>query len=429
MSTRRIKVPALARVEGEGGMAIRLRDGQVAEVKLNIFEPPRFFEGLLRGRDFREAPDITARICGICPIAYQISALGAMEAACGVTVGGQLRELRRLIYCGEWIGSHVLHIFFLHAPDYLGYPDVIRMAHDHPALVERALRMKQAGNAIVRLLGGREVHPINLRVGGFYKLPTRAELGGLVEPLRAGRELAADAVARLAELPRPRFERDYELVALRHPSEYPFMADRLASSQGVDIGPEGFEETFEERQVAHSTALHARVRGRGAYLVGPLARYSLNFDRLSPSARQAARAAGLGPTCRNPFDSIVVRAVEVLHAFDEALGIIERYQPPDQPALPVTPRAGVGYGWSEAPRGVLYHRYEIAADGSILSARIVPPTAQNQASVEGDLAAYAQDRADLPDDELTYQCEQLVRSYDPCISCSTHLLRLDLRRE
>jgi coenzyme F420-reducing hydrogenase alpha subunit len=427
---RVIKVDYLARVEGEGGLHIKLKGDTVTSVQLRIFEPPRFFEAFLRGRDFREVPDITARICGICPIAYQMSSCHALEQACGINVEGPLRELRRLLYCGEWIESHVLHFAMLHAPDFLGYPDAIAMAKDHPEIVQKALKLKKAGNDIVNVLGGREIHPINVRVGGFYRLPTRRELQRrLTDQIEEARAIALEAVSWTASLPCPDFEQDYEFVALRHPDEYPFNEGRLVSNKGLDLPISEYETYFAEEHLEHSNALHSSIRARGAYLVGPLARYSLNFDRLSPGAQEAALAAGLERECRNPFKSIVVRAVETLYACDEALRILASYEQPDQPAVPVEPRAGIGHGCTEAPRGILYHRYRLDSSGAVLDARIVPPTSQNQRTIEHDLWQFAARNLDLPDDRLTWQCEQIVRNYDPCISCATHFLKLSLERE
>jgi sulfhydrogenase subunit alpha len=427
--TRTVKVDYLARVEGEGALYVKIRGDEVTDVKLKIFEPPRFFEAFMRGRNFREAPDITARICGICPVAYQMSAIHAMEAACGVEVGGQIRALRRLLYCGEWIESHVLHVYMLHAPDFLGYQDAVRLAKDNPAVVERGLQLKKVGNEIVGFLGGREIHPVNVRVGGFYKLPTKREFEPLAERLRWAREAALETVRWAATLPFPDFERDYEFVSLSHPDEYPFNEGRLVSNRGLDIDAREYEEHFVEEHVAHSNALHSRIRERGAYLTGPLARYNLNYEKLSPMAREAAREAGLGTECRNPFKSIVVRAVETLYACDEALRVIEAYERPDAPYVDVQPRVGVGHAITEAPRGSLYHRYSIDESGAILDARIVPPTSQNQKTIEEDLSAVVPKLLHLSQDELTWRCEQAVRNYDPCISCATHFLKLEVERE
>jgi coenzyme F420-reducing hydrogenase alpha subunit len=426
--TRRIEVSALARVEGEGALQIRLNGAQVTDVKLRIYEPPRFFEALLRGRRFDEAPDITARICGICPVAYQMSAAHAMEAALGLRVEGPLRALRRLLYCGEWIESHALHVYMLHAPDFLGYASGLEMAADHAAAVQRGLRLKKLGNQIVRVVGGREIHPVNVRVGGFYRLPARAELLALGEELRWAQDAALETVRWVAGFRFPDFERDYEFVALRHPLEYPMNEGRLVSSRGLDIPVDAYEDHFLESHRPHSNALHSVLRERGAYQVGPLARYNLNFDRLSARTRQAAGEAGLGPTCRNPFQSIVVRALETLNACEEALALVEAWQPVGPAALEAVPGAGLGHGCTEAPRGILYHRYRLDERGVIAEAKIVPPTSQNQKSIEEDLWQLVPRHLDLSKDELTWRCEQAVRNYDPCISCATHFLKLELEQ-
>jgi sulfhydrogenase subunit alpha len=428
MARRTIEVGRLARVEGEGALKVVVHDKAVASAELRIFEPPRFFEALLRGRAYSEAPDITARICGICPVAYQMSAVHAMEDALGVVVTGPLRDLRRLLYCGEWIESHSLHIYMLHAPDFLGYEGAVEMARDHPEAVRRGLALKKAGNAIMSLLGGREIHPINVRVGGFYRTPRRAEVQALADQLEWAREAALETIRWVARFDFPACERDYEFVALRHEDEYPFNEGRISSSSGLDIAPAQYDAYFEETQVERSTALHGHVRGGGPYLVGPLARYNLNFDRLSPLARSAALEAGLETTCINPYRSIVVRAVEVLYACDEALRLVDAYHEPEQPAVPVQPRAGIGHAATEAPRGLLYHRYRLEADGTIAEARIVPPTSQNQPSIEEDLRRFITDWLDLSDEKLRHRCEQTVRNHDPCISCATHFLRLEIER-
>jgi sulfhydrogenase subunit alpha len=424
-----IDVGALARVEGEGALHVRVRDGRVDDVKLEIYEPPRFFEALLRGRPAGDAPDITSRICGICPIAYQVSACRAIEAALGVEVGELVHALRRLIYCGEWLESHGMHVFLLHAPDFLGYPGAIEMARNgHEELFERGLSIKGAGNALMAAVGGRAVHPVNLRLGGFFRAPTRAELAPVAEKLKLAREELVETVRWAAALPFPDHEVDFELVAMRSDGEYPIEKGRLASSGGLDIEASEFEQHVAEEQVPHSTALHARLRERGRYQVGPLARYGLNSELLSPIAREAAAEAGLGAVCRNPFKSILVRSVEMLYAADEALRLIDSYEPPAPPAAEFELGPGSGAGWSEAPRGMLWHRYELADDGTIAKARIVPPTSQNQASIERDLHEFVESHLDLSDEDLGWQCEQAVRNYDPCISCSTHFLRVRIDR-
>jgi sulfhydrogenase subunit alpha len=428
--TRRIDVSELARVEGEGALHVRVRDGRVDDVRLEIFEPPRFFEAMLRGRPAADAPDFTSRICGICPIAYQVSACAAVEAALGYRPDELTRLLRRMVYCGEWLESHSLHVFMLHAPDFLGYEGAIEMARNgHGELFERGLLIKRAGNELMRVIGGRPVHPVNLRLGGFYRGPTEAELAPVAETLRLAREELVATVRWASGLEFGDREIEVEMVALRQPEEYPLERGRLASSGGLELGAEQFEDVFIEHQVEQSTALHARIRERGDYLTGPLARYALNSEVLSPLAREAAADAGLGPVCRNPLQSIVVRSVEMLYAADEALRLIADYEPPDPaPELEAPAEGCSGAGWSEAPRGMLWHRYEIDGGGRIERARIVPPTSQNQASIERDLAGLVEASLELDDEELRHRCEQAVRNYDPCISCATHFLRLDLDR-
>jgi coenzyme F420-reducing hydrogenase alpha subunit len=428
MSSRTVRVDLLARVEGEGGIQLRLKDGAVADVKFRIFEPPRFFEALLAGRDFREAPDITARICGICPVAYQMSSVHALERLCGATVTEGIRALRRLLYCGEWIESHALHVFMLHAPDYLGYDDALGMAHDHRGVVERALQLKKAGNDLVTLIGGREIHPINVRVGGFYRVPRKKALQAMLDPLKAALEIAVASVRWAAGLPYPAFERPTEYVALRNGRDYPMNEGNIASTAGLNTDPSEFENHFTEDHVSRSTALHCTHNG-ASYAVGPIARFNLNHDLLTPLARECAREVGLIPPVANPFRAIVVRCVEMVFACEEAIRIIEEFEDLVTPAAEVRPKAGVGWGCTEAPRGILFHRYTLDASGTIVNANIVPPTSQNQKSIEADLWELAPAFADGPMDVLTKHCEQAVRNYDPCISCSAHAIRVEVIRE
>ncbi len=410
-------------------MYVRVAGGQVEEVRLDIYEPPRFFEAFLRGRAYTEPPDITARICGICPVAYQTSACQAIEAACGASLPPGLAGLRRLLYCGEWISSHALHIYMLHAPDFLGYPGAVEMARDHRAIVERGLALRRVANAIMATVGGRSIHPVNVRVGGFYRVPAPAELRPLAEQLRTTLDLAVETVRWVAGFEFPDFSTDHELLALREPGVYAIERGTLVTSGGRAFTAAQFDEHVIEEHVPHSNALHARLAGLdGSYFTGPLARYSLNSRWLPPAAAESARAAGLGPTCRNPFQSIVVRAVEVVCAVEEAIRLIDEYERPDQPSVPVEPRAGTGHGVSEAPRGALYHHYVLDAVGNVASAKIVPPTSQNQAAIQDDLRSFVADRLDLDDEALTHQCEQAIRNYDPCISCATHFLKLHVER-
>ena len=424
---RTIASAVLARVEGDGALRAVVRDGVVTDVELSIFEPPRYFEALLRGRSYTEAPDLTARICGICPVAYQLTACRAMEDACGVVPDERVEALRRLLYCGEWIQSHALHVYLLHAPDFFALHDAVALAELDPDTVRRGLGLKKVGNELMTVIGGRSVHPVNVRLGGFHRAPAPAELAALLPRLELAREAALRTVEWVAGFDFPDVHGDYRFVALRHPHRYPIEAGDVAVSDGRLLDAAAFADLVVEEQVARSTALHARLGGRDAYLTGPLARYALNRDRLGPLARDAADAAGLGPTCTNPFRSIVVRAVELVEACDEAVRLATSYEPPDPPACEVPARAAVGFGVTEAPRGTLLHRYELAGDGTIRTARIVPPTSQNQLTIEADLRRVLEGGLDLDDGALTRRCEQAVRNHDPCISCAAHFLDVELR--
>jgi coenzyme F420-reducing hydrogenase alpha subunit len=425
---RALTVGALARVEGEGAMHVHVQDGSVRDVKLEIYEPPRFFEAFLRGRGHTEPPDITARICGICPVAYQMSACLALEDACGIVVDPTIAALRRLLYCGEWIQSHALHIYLLHAPDFLGYPSAVELARDNKAAVQRGLSLKKIGNEIMEVVGGRAIHPINVKLGGFYHAPSLSQLRALVPALQRALDDALATVTLVAGFEFPDFTHDHEYLALVEPGTYAILGGTVQTTKGSSFAVSEFVDHINEYHVAHSTALHATVDGHSPYLTGPLARYALSHQWLSPIAQEAARAANLGDECRNPFQSIVVRAVELVYAVGEALRLIEEYEPPVPSFVEVPPRAGIGFGATEAPRGTLFHRYELAADGRIEAARIMPPTSQNQDAVEDDLRRFVEARLDLSDEQLTHDCEQAIRNYDPCISCSTHFLDLRVER-
>lgn len=429
MSERRtIEIASLARVEGEGALHLTVEGDRVLDLRLEIYEPPRFFEAFLRGRAARELADLVARICGICPVAYQMSTLHAVESIFGVTLHPTVRALRRLYYCGEWIESHLLHMYFLAAPDYLGLDDGIALARSRPGEVERGLRLRKLGNRILSLLGGRPVNPVGACIGGFTRTPTRSELEELAEEIVRARGDAEAVLRFFTSLPVPSRPQAIELVSLRHPSEYPMNEGRIVSSSGLDIEAAEFATAFSEQQVPHSTALHCRRADGSPYLVGPLARLLQNSDRLSPSALAARESVAARLSSPDPYASIFARAIEVIYAFEEALRVIREFEPPPAPAAEFAPRAGVGHGATEAPRGLLYVRVETDDKGSVLAVRIVPPTSQNQACIEADLRALAPSVLALPHDEARRACEMAIRNYDPCISCSTHFLSLEIER-
>lgn len=422
-----IEVPVLTRVEGEGGVTIRLKDQRIAEVQLRIYEPPRLFESLLVGRPLEETPDITARICGICPVAYQMSSVHALEAALGITITPSIRQLRRLLYCGEWIESHGLHVHLLHAPDFFNAASGIELAQRHPEPVQRGLRLKKHGNQLLEVVGGRAIHPINCAVGGFYRWPQVNALRQLIPAFEWGLQAAIEATEWVAAFPFPEFSAPYEFVALHHPGEYPFNEGELRSSAGWQAPVAEFPQRFEERQVPHSTALQAvRLPTEASYFLGPLARVNLNHDQLRPSAKRLAERYGIVGECRNPFRNIIARCIELVQVYDEALELLSTFTPAGPSRIAYEHRAGRGCAATEAPRGMLFHEYEVDAAGKIVSAQIVPPTSQNQRQIEVDLQHYLTKHLDggASREQLAVDAERLVRTYDPCISCSTHFLRV-----
>ena len=427
---RRFNVKSLTRVEGEGSLRVRVVDGAIEIAEFSIYEPPRFFERLVRGREVREVPDIVARICGICPVAYQVTACEALEQALGITLTPGIRLLRRLLYCGEWIQSHALHVHLLHAPDFLGAESGFTLAVTHPDLVNRGLRLKSIGTRIMEVIGGRAVHPVNVTVGGFYRSPAVADIRGLVPDLEWGLAAALEMIAEVSRFDFPGTPHDYDCVSLRPATGYPIDEGRIISTGGLDIDMADYERHFAERQVPWSTALHSlTVPGEQPYLVGPLARVNLCHDRLPPLARRAAESCGLDFPLRLSAQSIVARAIEIAAAFEEAVAIAGDAVAEILPCrIDYEPRPGVGCHATEAPRGLLYHRYEIGADGLISHASIVPPTSQNQAQIESDLKAMLPAALALDDAAATHACERLIRDYDPCISCATHFLTLDIER-
>ncbi|QDU10741.1 Ni/Fe hydrogenase subunit alpha [Gimesia aquarii] len=430
MGNRTIKVETLTRVEGEGGLYIRLNGEAVDEVRLEIYEPPRLFEALLRGRPLEDVPDITARICGICPVAYQMSSVHALEAALEVTVSPEIRRLRRLLYCGEWIESHGLHMHLLHAPDFLGFDSGLEMAKQFPDEVNRGLRLKKHGNQLVDMLGGRAIHPINVCVGGFYRLPTRKEVHKLIPDFEWGLNAAIETTRWVAGFDFPDFESpDCEYISLSHPDEYPMNAGVMKTSRGDTIDVANYEAEFEEQQVPHSTALHAIRKSTGRpYLLGPLARINLNRDKLSPSAQKLADEIKLEPLCCNPHKGIIARGLEIIHAYEEALMILRDQTLKGKSRASYEYQAGEGLSATEAPRGTLFHRYIVDKDGKIVEASIVPPTSQNQAQIETDLKQWISHVISNDERETARKCENLVRAYDPCISCSTHFLNVKIER-
>jgi len=424
-----IEVPALARVEGEGGLYIGLENGKAVEIRLDIYEPPRFFEGFLKDRFLQEVPDITARICGICPVAYQMSAAYALENALGVKISTQARALRRLMYCGEFIESHALHIYMLQAPDLLGVQSALELAATAPEVVKNALRLKKIGNELLKTIGGRSVHPVNVCVGGFYSWPDAKSLKDLLPDFEWGLNAALDTVKLALTLPYPDLEIDYEFVALHHPDEYGVIEGEVWSSNGRKLSIAEYENGYIEEHVKHSNALHSHTVDHNTYLVGPLARLNLNHEQLMPNAKKALEESGIQLPLNNPYKSLFARSIELVHFYEEAIQLIKEYKPSGPAHVELKLKAGEGAGATEAPRGLLYHRYKIDANGMVQFAKITPPTAQNLPRIEADLFALVPQLISLPEAEATLTAEHLVRSYDPCISCATHFLKLKVEEK
>lgn len=429
MTRENIEVPELARVEGEGGLHIGLKDGSVAEIRLDIYEPPRFFEGFLRGRYLQEVPDITARICGICPVAYQMSAVYALEKANGMSITPGVRALRRLLYCGEYIESHALHIYMLQAPDLLGHESALSLAAVAPDVVKKALRLKKIGNDLLRAIGGRSVHPVSACVGGFYKWPDAAAIKALLPDLEWGLQAAIETAQLAATLDYPKLDVDYEYVALHLPDEYAIIEGDVLSSTRGQMPVEEFDKVYLEQHLQHSNALHSRAKDGQPYLVGPISRLNLNHEQLGPAAKAVMKEIKLKLPIRNPYKALIARAVELVQAYEDAIALVKDYRPEGSSSTPLTLRAGEGCAATEAPRGLLFHRYSLDAAGMVQSARIVPPTAQNLARIEADLWQLAPKVLELSHDDATRTCEHLVRSYDPCISCATHFLKLRIEEQ
>ncbi|PNU19419.1 Ni/Fe hydrogenase subunit alpha [Geothermobacter hydrogeniphilus] len=422
----KIAVQHLARIEGHANLVIDSARGTLRELRLEIVESPRFFEAMLKGKHYTEVAPIAARICGICSNSHTLVSLCATEQALGIEVSEQTRILRLLLAHGEILQSHLLQLFFLAIPDYYGVSSILPLVRSERALVGHALQLKKLANDICRIVGGRPVHPVTPTVGGFLRLPEAAELQGLRRDLVAALPDLEASVDIFAALDYPDFERETEYFSLRGDGDYPIFGRRLVSSAGVDCAVADYQQVIEEYLVPHSNAKFARLSGE-SFMVGALARLRNNFDHLSPMATQVAAALEVGPTTCNPYRILAARLVEVVHGVERAIHLIDDLLlaglAPEE--LPTPKGPGWGAAAIEAPRGLLFHAYRYAADGRIEQADCVIPTAQNLANIEADLRALVPQLLSSGREELTRQCEKLIRAYDPCVSCSTHLLTVD----
>lgn len=428
-NTISINVPILARVEGEGALELEIRNHQITSLQLKIYEPPRLFEKFLEGRSYTEVLDLVARICGICPVAYQMTSTQAIEHCFAIQPSPWVKKMRRLFYCGEWLESHSMHIHFLALPDFLGFQSAPEMAKRHPDEVRRGIRLQAFGNDLIKLFGGRSVHPVGACVGGFYKAPNHSEINLLLEQAKA-RIADAEALIRwLATLSFPANTHEFTCVSLYHPTEYPFNEGRLVSDHGLNISIDEFDIYFKEKQVPYSTALHCLLQNK-PYLVGPLARVNNCFGHLPTPIHLLLQDLKINFPSHNMYDSMLARSVEIYFCILEAIRILESYEIPNEAHPIVTPRAGVGFGCTEAPRGTLWQCVQFDEHGLVKNTRIVPPTSQNQARIEQDLhTSLNQFGLDKDEHLLRTYSEMIIRNYDPCISCSTHFLTLKVNRE
>ena len=428
--TKRIDVHHVTRVEGHGNIVVEISNGKMKECRFEVIETPRFFEAMLLGRPYIEASHITSRICGICSTGHTTASLRASENALGVELSEQVQLLRKLVFHGEILDSHILHVYMLVAPDFLGVGSVIPLATSHRDVVLRALRMKKLAGDLCAAITGRHTHPIAMTVGGFTHFPTQAELKELRQRLVDSR-LDVDATVDLfAGLPWPKFERDTEYVSLSKPGEYAFIDGDIVSSDGPRIPAERYKEVTNEYLVQHSSAKLTRHL-RDSYMVGALARFNNNYAQLHPRAKEAAAKLGMKPKVTNPFLNSAAQVVEIVHCTEDAIRIIDQLLSqgiqPEKPALVHLPDAAseaTGVGVCEVPRGLLIHSYKIGEDGKLTGADCIIPTNENIANLEADMRSLVPQIMDKPVDAIRLQLEMLVRAYDPCISCSVHVLKV-----
>jgi len=424
--TKLINIDYLSRVEGESGVTVQFEDGKITKLRVNIPEAPRFFEAFLRGRPYADVVDFTARICGICPVAYQMSSVHAIEKIFEVEVEEPVRQLRRLLYCGEWIESHALHVYLLQGPDFYGIGSAWS-SKEYLPIARQGLNFKRLGNQIMTIIGGRPIHPVSVKVGGFHKVPAKGSLLSMLYELQKAYEDSLKAIRWAAGLPFNGTVSDNEYVSLRAAGEYPMNYGDVVSNAGLDESPQGFLDCIQEYQVGHSTALHAGMKRDGSlshYLVGPLSRLNLNHDRLPAEIIEVIGGCGIQLPLKDIQKSIIARSIELSYALYEAIRIIKKYEVPGKPAVGAKPKSGEATHITEAPRGMLIHRYALDDTGHVKSCTIVAPTSQNLAHIEKSLHAFLQNTVDKSVDFLKHETEKIVRSYDPCISCSTHLVVL-----
>ena len=422
-----VNVHHLTRVEGHGNIIVNVKDGDLVKCEWHIVEAPRFFEAMLRGRPYTEASHITSRICGICSVGHATASLRATETALGVEISKQTELLRKLLFHGEMIDSHVLHVYMLVAPDFFGAGSVLPLAASHPEVVQRALRIKKLSGDLCAIIAGRHTHPIAMTVGGFTHLPKIKELLAMRERLVAAREDMDETMALLKTLPWPAFERETEYVSLQKDEEYAFIDGQIVTTDGFTYELADYRQVTNEYLVPHSTAKWTK-HNRASYMVGALARFNNNYDQLHPRAKAAAEELGMKPICTNSFLNSGAQAIEMVHCVEDAIDIIDQLVDmglKEEPLYQFQGVGGEGVGACDVPRGILFHNYIIDDDGLIQGANCIIPTNQNHSNMEKDMRALVPQILDQPEEKITLMMEMLIRAYDPCISCSTHLLNVE----
>ena len=427
MTDVNVNVHHLTRVEGHGNIVVDVKNGELVKCDLEIVEAPRFFEAMLRGRPYYEASHITSRICGICSVGHATASLRATENALGVELSEQTQLLRKLLFHGEIIDSHVLHVYMLVAPDFFGVGSVLPLASSHPEVVKRALRIKKLSGDLCAVIAGRHTHPVAMTVGGFTHLPTERELEALKERLIAARDDMDETIALLKTLPWPKFERETEYVSLQKDDEYAFIDGVIATTDGFAYPLPDYRQVTNEHCVPHSTAKHTK-HNRDSYMVGALARFNNNYDQLHPRAKAAAEELGMKPLVTNSFLNSAAQAIEMVHCVEDSIRIIDKLLDrgiKEERPYKFQGKGGEGVGSCDVPRGILFHNYAIDNEGLVQNANCIIPTGQNYANMEADMRALVPQILDRPEEEITHTMEMLIRAYDPCISCSAHFLNVE----
>lgn len=411
----KINIDYVARVEGEASVRFEIKEGRLMDLKLNIWEPPRFFEGFLVGRKYDEVPDIVSRICGICPVSHMTTSIHAIENAVGFVPSPEIKKIRNIMSLSQIAASHVVHLYVLALPDYHGLTMLSGLENE----IKRLLRLKEALNNVTGAIGGRPLHPVSMIVGGFTKVPSGQEIGRLIKQLESVKADALETVKMVSQLKYPALQSSTEYAALVSEDEYAVNEGKISTNSGILFGLERYSAYFSEEEVSYSNAKRTILRGKGSVMVGALARHNIKFGMLHNKAKKAADLIGFKPIHINPYFNIIAQAIEIVHCIWRCIELLESLTLKET-LMPVKIREGSGAAATEAPRGLLYHQYELNRTGVIEKANLVTPTVYNFLSLEENLRTLINNNTDKPVEELTLLCEMLLRAYDPCFSCSVH---------